>query len=142
MIRKQEEDQEEEESNTTAAISSKSKIECDNTLITLLVIDFLSNCAYGLMAPFFPKILEEKEIDQSIFGYMFSTYSVAVILCSPVVGHLLLKVKRSTLLISGLSMMSFAIFMFSIANFVESKTLFLVIVFLARFLQGAASSQI
>ena len=63
----------------------------DMCLICICVINLFSNSGYGLIAPFLPQELKQKGIAEQYYGYIFGIYSVAVIICSPIVGYLLLK---------------------------------------------------
>lgn len=70
------------------------KFKCDLGLISMCTITILSNSAYALIAPFFPIELIKVGVPIEMFGYIFSTYSLAVIVCSPLVGYFLTKFKR------------------------------------------------
>jgi len=58
------------------------------------MITMLSNSAYALIAPFLPIELKAIGISMDYFGYIFSMYSVSVIVGSPIIGFLLTKFKR------------------------------------------------
>ena len=58
----------------------------DNGVALILGASLLASSAYALIAPFFPLELEEKGISDQNIGFIFSIYSVAVILFSPPVG--------------------------------------------------------
>lgn len=66
----------------------------DFALISLSLIDFLTETSYSLIAPFLPLEVIEKGIPITMIGYIFSMYSVSVILASPVIGRLLHRYKR------------------------------------------------
>ena len=114
----------------------------DCALISLLMINSLSNMAYALIAPFLPMELIKKDIPQYMFGYIFCIYSVAVILCSPLIGILLTKIKRRSFVQFGIFMMSMAMFIFAATAYIENIHLFLTVCFITRFIQGFASSSI
>jgi predicted MFS family arabinose efflux permease len=75
-------------------IKVKKKLKCDSSLVVMCLITLLSNCAYALIAPFLPLELKRVGIPTELFGYIFSMYSVAVVICSPFIGFLLTKFKR------------------------------------------------
>lgn len=106
------------------------------------MITGLSNSAYALIAPFLPIELVKVNVPIYLFGYIFSTYSLAVILCSPMTGYLLTKFKRRNFVQFGLFVMSVAMYGFAFAGEVKSYGGFLAIAFISRFLQGYASSSI
>jgi len=70
------------------------KLKCDCALASMCFITILSNSAYALIAPFLPIELLKLGVPVSMFGYIFSMYSLAVIICSPLVGYLLTKIHR------------------------------------------------
>ena len=72
----------------------------------------------------------------------FSMYSVAVIICSPVIGKLLNKFKRRNFVQFGLFSMGIAMLGFALATKAPSKSGFLAIAFVTRFIQGFASASI
>ena len=82
------------EDNSKKKKSKKKKLKCDCGLISICVITGLSNSAYALIAPFLPIELVRVNVPVYLFGYIFSTYSLAVILCSPMTGYLLTKFRR------------------------------------------------
>jgi len=65
------------------------KLKCSMTLLSLCMIVGMSNSAYALIAPFQPLYLAKIGANPALNGYIFSTYSLAVILCSPVIGYFL-----------------------------------------------------
>jgi len=69
-------------------------LKCDFTLCCLATITLLSNSAYSIIAPFLPIELKNMGIPIDYFGYIFSMYSVSVILGSPLIGYLLTKFPR------------------------------------------------
>lgn len=75
----------------------KKKLKCECKLISMCLITLVSNCAYALIAPFLPLELIKAGIPLHLFGYIFSTYSLAVIICSPMIGYFLTKVRRRNL---------------------------------------------
>ena len=73
---------------------TKKRLKCDLALVSICVITGLSNSAYALIAPFLPIELLRVDVPIYLFGYIFSTYSFAVIICSPMTGYLLTKFRR------------------------------------------------
>ena len=84
-------------SESIKSSNSKKKLKCECKLISMCLITLVSNCAYALIAPFLPLELIKAGIPMHLFGYIFSTYSLAVIICSPMVGYFLTKVRRRNL---------------------------------------------
>ena len=77
--------------NSNPHTKKRKKLKCDCALISMCLITMLSNSAYALIAPFLPIEMMTLGIPVYMFGYIFSMYSLAVILCSPIVGFLLQK---------------------------------------------------
>lgn len=61
----------------------------DVCIASMCLVSFLSNSAYALIAPFLPFLFAEKGISLGFMGIIFSMYSIAVIICSPLVGKML-----------------------------------------------------
>ena len=82
----------------------------------ILGASLLASSAYALIAPFFPLELEDKGVSDANIGYIFSIYSVAVILFSPFVGRYLEIVGFSTMLFGGLALMGVCFITFGIID--------------------------
>ena len=68
---------------------------------------------YGLIAPFLPIELDKEKINTELFGYIFGSYSLAVIIFSPIVGKLLITYqKRKVIFQIGMICMSISMFGF------------------------------
>ena len=103
----------------------------------------LSNSAYALIAPFLPLELSKEGVPLELFGYIFSMYSLAVIICSPLIGYFLTQFKRRNFVQFGLFTMGIAMFGFAYAKPLgKSYGGFLTIAFITRFIQGFSSSAI
>ena len=63
----------------------------DKQIIIICVVNVLSLNGYAIIAPFLPIELQNKGIDQAYFGTIFSMYSIAVALCSPLVSIMISK---------------------------------------------------
>lgn len=70
----------------------------DTTIVSMFVITALSNSAYAIIAPFLPFEFERKNIDLSLIGYIFSVYSVSVIISSLYIGKMITKLGRRVLI--------------------------------------------
>lgn len=83
-------------------------------VLAILGMTALSNSAYAIIAPFLPFSFKAKGIDPSWIGYIFSIYSVAVILCSPIVGKMISILGRRNLIVFGMAMMGISFVMFGV----------------------------
>lgn len=97
---------------------------------------------YALIAPFLPLELEQKGVSMTMSGYIFSMYSLAMIICSPLIGFLLTKYKLRGFVRLGILSMGFSMILFAFLNKIENKTLYVTLVFATRFIQGSASATI
>lgn len=100
----------------------------------LAFMRFIVDSSYSVMAPFFPIVLLEKGIPPEINGYIFSTFSAALILSAPLVGYYLSRYERMIFLRFGLMALGFSMLGFGLSCLIpkDLKTLFLVIVFICR----------
>ena len=115
-------------------VIEKQKFKLDKLLIILALMRFVVDSSYSVMAPFFPQILDEKEVSVDINGYIFSTFSFALIVSAPLVGYYLARYQRMIFLRFGLISLGCAMLAFGFSTLIDNnKTLFLVIVFIARF---------
>jgi MFS family permease len=106
----------------------------DLTILSMMFVSFLSNSAYALIAPFLPFLFAEKGIELSLMGYIFSTYSVAVIICSPFVGKMLSKLGRRRFIQIGLFTMGLSMLAFAFISYIDSsRTTFISLAFVIRF---------
>jgi hypothetical protein len=69
--------------------SVKQDLPISRLVLSVMGITALSNSAYAIIAPFLPFEFEKKKVDSRWLGYIFSIYSVAVVLCSPMVGKMI-----------------------------------------------------
>lgn len=111
-------------------------------VISILGITALSNSAFSIIAPFLPIEVENKHIDSSWMGYIFSIYSVAVVIGSPLVEKMVPILGRRNIVQLGMLLMGTSFIIFGQLDQCESKETFLALALLNRFLQGFASSQI
>jgi len=102
----------------------------------------LSNSAYAIIAPFLPTEFKEKGVDQSWVGFIFSAYSVAFIICSPIVGKLQNYMGRRNLVAVGMMLMGQSFVGFGLISYIKYQPVFIVLSLVARLMQGAASSLI
>ena len=77
-----------------------------------------------------------------IFGIIFCMYSVAVILGSPLIGHLLGKFKKRNLVRLGVFSYVLSMLMIGLSTYVENTKGFLALCFVARLIQGFSSASI
>ena len=91
-------------------------MQLDDGVILILGTSLLASSAYALIAPFFPLELEEKGISDQNIGFIFSIYSLAVIIFSPPVGRYLEVIGYTKMLIAGLALMGTTFIAFGIID--------------------------
>jgi len=109
-------------------------------VVSILGITALSNSAYAIIAPFLPFEFASKGIDSIWIGYIFAIYSVAVVLCSPVIGSIMALMGRRNLVVFGMILMGCSFIVFGMLTYLDNPVLYVSLALLNRFLQGMASS--
>ena len=89
------------------------------TELILWLIMILSSAFYALSAPFLPVMFKEKEISLDYVGVVFAAFSVALIIFSPLVGHMIEVWGQPNLLGFGLFLMGVSTFAFGYVKQVE-----------------------
>ena len=112
----------------------------DVKIVWILVCTLISNSAYALVAPFLPIVFKQKGISGQMIGLIFAIYSIAVIICSPFVGRTVEFVGNATMISLGIAVMGLAFVLFGFIPDLGEMSIILVVSFLLRFLQGAASA--
>lgn len=94
----------------------------------------LANAAYSIVAPFLPVEFARRGVSASVTGYIFSIYSVAVVVASPFIGHIMQKTGRRVLISGGLLLMGLSFICFGCINYIENDNLFIFGGLMSRFL--------
>jgi MFS family permease len=115
------------------------KLKFDGLVMSIMGLTALTNSAYAIIAPFLPFKFEEKGIDAGWIGYVFSSYSIAVIVFSPLCGSFIRLTGRINLIIIGINLMGFSFIAFGLISSIKDEKQFIILSLLARFLQGMAS---
>lgn len=110
----------------------KKPFKVDRLLLILAFMRFIVDSSYSIMGPIFPTVLSDKGLDQSINGYIFSTFSAALLISSPFVGYYLSKYERMGFLRTGLFCLGVSMIGFGCSTYINNQTGFLVLVFICR----------
>ena len=102
--------------------------------MVICFIALLANSAYSLIAPFLPIELLNYGVPEELNGYVFSAYSVAVILCSSLTVVFLKRITRKTLIQIGVITMGSSMIMFGLISFIEQTYAFYSLALVARFI--------
>ena len=84
----------------------------ERKIVWIAICTLISNSAYALIAPFLPLEFKDKGISGEMIGMMFAIYSVAVIICSPMVGQTVQYVGNTNMISLGIAVMGLAFVFF------------------------------
>ena len=110
------------------------------TELLLWIIMILSNAFYAMSAPFLPVIFEQKSISLDYVGVVFASFSVALIIFSPMVTGWIEKFGQPNLLGFGLGLMGVSTFAFAYAMDFEEEKYVIGVSLVLRFIQGIAGA--
>jgi MFS family permease len=114
----------------------------DIVILSTFLVTALSNSAYAMVAPFLPNELIAAHVASTDVGYIFSAYSLAVIICGPFIGNYIPVVGRSNFISLGMVCMGTSFCLFGFIFTTDNETLILWSSVGIRFLQGFSSCAI
>ena len=91
----------------------------------MCTITALANMTYSIIAPFVPLELERKQISLTWIGWIFSAYSFAVIIVSPIVGSLIKCAGRRNLLTGSTVLMGVSMLVIGILTYTDNKSVYI-----------------
>ena len=102
--------------------------------LTVLIV----NTSYGLTAPILPPLLEARGVSSSLIGFVWSSFSIAVIIVSLIAGKLVDCIGHSKLMSIGCTIMATAISCYSLAIYIDDddKYFFLGLAITLNTIQG------
>jgi MFS family permease len=98
--------------------------------------NFVANSAYSSIAPFFPQEAIDKGLPKDVLGYIFSGYSISMVIFSPLLSRILSTYGRKNVLITGLLCESIAMLAFATFDNIEDPILYGTLCFLCRVIEG------
>ena len=110
------------------------------TMLCILTVTFCSYCGCSILAPFFPKKIEEKGLSELQSGFVFSAYSGVSILCSPFLGKLVPKFGAKNMILLGIVIGGLSNLAFGIFGDIENPTVFLWLSLLSRATESIGTS--
>jgi MFS family permease len=125
------------------AIKGKSFFSSFDPLLAILLYGvFVSNMNNSQISSFFPQYSEEKfNINETIIGVIFASYSIGVFGTSLAIGaHMNHKGVKKIMLILGLFVMTATNISFMFLEYIENKDLFIVIAVLLRTIMGGGQA--
>ena len=106
------------------------------TELLLYLIMILSSAFYALSAPFLPIMFEEKQIRQEYVGFVFASFSLALIIFSPQVGRMIDHFGQPNLLGFGLLLMGLSVLSFGYVKQIKDEATVICMSLFLRFIQG------
>ena len=113
------------------------------SLITVASLSCLNVCwgfMASIMAPFLPLEAQAKGASASQFGPIFGIIHLALFIISPVMGKVISRVGLGNVFKGGLILITVASLSFGLLTFLESPTLFLVLAYTLRIVEGVGGS--
>lgn len=122
---------------------SPKKIGFSARILSLCMLPAISNSVYGIIAPFLPGVLKSRGIDSRMFGYIFSAYSLAFTVWSPIVGILHRYIKIKHIMMAALFMMAISMLGYAYApSIIEDNNQLMSCLIFLRVIQGMSSTSI
>jgi MFS family permease len=100
----------------------------------ILLGTLVSNSAYALIAPFLPIEFKSRGVSSLNIGIIFSVYSLAVIVCSPLVGIAIIKFGRPKIISCGLFSMGVCFLAFGLVEKIMKEQLIVLFAIVLRVL--------
>ena len=110
--------------------------------LPLLLVIFISNTIYGIASPFLPKEFEAKNISSTMTGVIFSSYAVASVFVSLIVGKYIDSIGHGLAIFLGSLLMSACIICFGFIDRIDDTLHVILISVAIRLGQGSAAGTI
>lgn len=105
-------------------------------LAVMCAVNLLANSAYSSIAPFYPNEAISKGVPEILLGFVFSGYSVSMVIFSPLFSKLLYTKGCRTVITIGCLAEGIAMCVFGTFHFIESGAIFAICSILCRFIEG------
>ena len=110
------------------------------TMLCILTVTFCSYCGCSILAPFFPKKIEEKGLSELQSGFVFSAYSGVSIICSPFLGKLVPKFGAKNMILFGIVIGGLSNLAFGMIGDIKNPAVFLWLSLLSRATESIGTS--
>lgn len=102
-------------------------------VLSIAMIQFLSNCAFVQMSPFYPIKAKETGIDQIYVGFIFGVMAICQVFASLLVGSCLHRfdVERYQIIMLGSLLIIAQTLLLGSLDYVKNKNLFIALSFIA-----------
>ena len=108
----------------------------DLFIALLLLVNLLIGCWYLILACILATEFEDRDIEPHFYGYILGAYALSSILCSFWVSWFIKKLGRSTVLFSGILLMSISVIITGLIALIENNNLMIIVAILWRLSQG------
>ena len=102
----------------------------------LCMVNLIANSAYSSIAPFYPSEAVKKGVPTSLYGIVFSAFSISMAIFSPLFAQLLDEQGPKKVLVLGCVCESFSMLIFGLFDFVQGPEAYAICSFSCRFIQG------
>ena len=102
----------------------------------LFLINSLSAVGYSLIAPLYPLIAREKEVQEGLVGIIFASFAVSNIIIIPIIPTLVVSIGKKNLFRNAILLEGTCTIVYGIIHYIPFKGLFILISFVLRFSQG------
>lgn len=113
-----------------------------STFAFLISSNVLASTTYMVFVPFLPLEFAKFGFSESIFGYIYSVYSMAELLFTLVVVKVMQIMGRKNVLLWGVWLMAVCMMSFAALHYLTSTTLWITFMLILRSLLGVSSSMI
>ena len=110
------------------------------SIILLICMNTFSAMGYSIVAPLFPVLGKDFSISEALLGWIISTYAISNCITTPFVPKLCKRFSRIKLLYIATFFEATCTLLYSFLEKIPSLTLFLIIVFSLRIINGIFSS--
>ena len=111
-------------------------------VVQLALVNLFANSAYSCIAPFFPLEAAKKGVPESVIGFIFSGYSVAMVILSPLIAKYMHKLGRKNVIVAGLALEGTAMLLFAFVSYIDGAMSYAIVCFSVRLVEGAGNASL
>ena len=111
----------------------------NHQVLLLFCINLFSAMRYSLIAPLFPSLGNERNISESLIGWIISTFALFNFMTTPLTPYLSLKYGRKNIFVFSTILEASCTFFYGLLYLIPSHFLLILLVFLSRILHGIGS---
>ena len=111
-----------------------------NAITLLFFMNMFSGMGYAIMAPLFPSLGKKFEMDESLIGWILSTYAISNCIITPFIPSLCKYYTRIKILYFSTFCEATCTLLYGYLQYIPSKNILLIIVFSIRVIHGICSA--